>query len=335
MRTAEFDYHLPRELIAQTPLEDRGASRLLVLRRETGEVEHKMFRDLAQYLRAGDVLVINDTRVSAFRLRGRRVTGGAVEALVLEDEGGGMYRALMRPGRRLRVGDEVVFPEGLSGLIVRRLEDGSRIIALSGPDVAGALAKAAETPLPPYIHNPLTNGERYQTVYAREEGSSAAPTAGLHFTREALEEIRGRGVEVASVTLHVGASTFRPVESEDLDNHRLAAERIRLDERAGRIINGARGRVVCVGTTSVRTVEASAAARGVVQARDGETDLFIKPGHDFLIAGGLLTNFHMPRSTLFVLVSAFAGLETLKSAYAQAVRERYRFLSLGDAMLIL
>ncbi|MCC6483956.1 MAG: tRNA preQ1(34) S-adenosylmethionine ribosyltransferase-isomerase QueA [Armatimonadetes bacterium] len=335
MLTSDFDYFLPEELIAQEPLEDRSASRMLVLNRATGDVQHRMFRDFPEYLNPGDVLVINDTRVSAFRLRGHRPSGAQVEALFLESVGGSVYRALMKPGRRLRAGDEVIFSDDLTGRIIRRLEDGSRLVEMSGEDVGAAIASAAETPLPPYIRKPLTAGERYQTVYSKDEGSSAAPTAGLHFTDEVLDRLTRRGVEVARVTLHVGASTFRPVRSQTLDEHELAAERIRITREAAQTINAGAGRVVCVGTTSTRTVEACAAGPGRVSPRESETDLFIKPGYEFRVTGGLLTNFHMPRSTLFVLVSAFAGLDNLKQAYAQAVQERYRFLSLGDAMLIL
>lgn len=338
LRTADFDYHLPPELIAQEPLDDRSASRLLVLERETGRVEHRRFREIGSFLRPGDLLVVNDTRVSAFRLRGRRPTGAAVEALFLQRAGDGLYRALMKPGRRLRAGDEVLFGEGekeVRAEVVQRLDDGSRLVRLVSEGAEEKIRQIAETPLPPYVRRPLPAGERYQTVYGAREGSTAAPTAGLHFTAELLEELKAQGVGVVNVTLHIGASTFRPVRSETLDGHRLEGEWISLSQEAAEVINNAQGRVIAVGTTSVRTLEAAAAGPGRVRAVEGETDLFIKPGHRFQLVQGMVTNFHMPRSTLLVLVCAFAGREKVLDAYQEAVRERYRFLSLGDAMLIL
>ncbi|MGQ9807591.1 MAG: tRNA preQ1(34) S-adenosylmethionine ribosyltransferase-isomerase QueA [Armatimonadota bacterium] len=338
LRTADFDYHLPPELIAQEPLDDRSASRLLVLERETGRVEHRRFREIGSFLRPGDLLVVNDTRVSAFRLRGRRPTGAAVEALFLQRAGDGLYRALMKPGRRLRAGDEVLFGEGekeVRAEVVQRLDDGSRLVRLVSEGAEEKIRQIAETPLPPYVRRPLPAGERYQTVYGAREGSTAAPTAGLHFTAELLEELKAQGVGVVNVTLHIGASTFRPVRSETLDGHRLEGEWISLSQEAAEVINNAQGRVIAVGTTSVRTLEAAAAGPGRVRAVEGETDLFIKPGHRFQLVQGMVTNFHMPRSTLLVLVCAFAGREKVLRAYQEAVRERYRFLSLGDAMLIL
>lgn len=335
LRTRDFEYRLPEELIAQDPLEDRSASRMLVLERQTGRIWHRRFLDVVEYLHAGDLLVLNDTRVSAFRLRGHRPTGAQVEALVVERRGADEFRALMKPGRRLRAGDEVVFGEGLRGVILERLEDGSRLVRLDAHDVDAAIAAIAETPLPPYIKKPLPAQERYQTVYSRMDGSSAAPTAGLHFTDELLKRLEGSGIATARVTLHIGASTFRPVRSEYLDEHRLDAERIVLSPEAAETINSAKGRIFAVGTTSTRTLEAAAAGPRRVRAVDGETDLFIRPGHRFQVVEALITNFHMPRSTLFVLVSAFAGREALIRAYEEAVRERYRFLSLGDAMLLI
>ncbi len=337
MRTSDFNYVLPEELIAQEPLEDRAGSRLLVLDRSTGAVRHDLFKNIGGYFSSGDVLVVNDTRVSAFRLRGKRPSGAAVEALFLERQAGNVYRALMKPGRRLRSGDKVLFGEGLIGRVIERVEDGSRLIELSG-DGEGSeevIRRLAETPLPPYIKKPLTAGERYQTVYSARGGSSAAPTAGLHFTGQILEEIRAQKVKVAVVTLHIGASTFRPVRTEDLDSHKLAAESFSISPEAAETINSAGGRVIAVGTTSTRALEASVNSDGKLSARDGQTDLFIRPGHKFQVVQGLLTNFHMPRSTLFILVSAFAGRERLLKAYEEAKERRYRFLSLGDAMLIL
>ena len=338
LRTADFDYRLPPELIAQEPLEDRSASRLLVLHRESGRVEHRRFREIGRYLRPGDLLVVNDTRVSAFRVRGRRPTGAAVEALFLGRAGEGLYRALMKPGRRLRAGDEVLFGQGekeVRAQVVQRLDDGSRLVRLISEGAEERIRQIAETPLPPYVRRPLPAGERYQTVYGAREGSTAAPTAGLHFTAELLEELKAQGVGVVTVTLHIGASTFRPVRSETLDGHRLEGEWISLSGEAAEVINSAQGRVIAVGTTSVRTLESAAAGPGRVRPVEGETDLFIKPGHRFQVVQGMVTNFHMPRSTLLVLVCAFAGRENVLRAYEEAVRERYRFLSLGDAMLIL
>lgn len=336
MRTSDFEYDLPLDLIAQEPLADRAASRLLVLDRASGRVSHDWFQNVAAYFGPGDVLVINDTRVSAFRLRGRRLSGAAVEALFLERVEGRTYRALVKPGRRIHAGDRIEFGEEIAGTVLRREEDGSRLIELdaTGGDLETALGGHAEAPLPPYIKKPLGVKERYQTVYSAQEGSSAAPTAGLHFTAEVLSKIERSDVRIARITLHVGASTFRPVRTEDLDEHQLAAERLTIGQEAADTINSARGRVLAVGTTSTRALEAAAVSPGRVAAVDGETDLFIRPGYRFQVVEGLLTNFHMPRSTLFVLVSAFAGRERLLAAYAEAVRDRYRFLSLGDAMLI-
>jgi S-adenosylmethionine:tRNA ribosyltransferase-isomerase len=336
MRTSDFEYQLPAELIAQEPLPDRAASRLLVLDRATGQVQHDLFRNVAGYFEPGDVLVINDSRVSSFRLRGRRPSGAAVEALILERVDGSTYRALMKPGRRLHPGDRVLFADGLEGTVLKREDDGSRLLELSaaGGDLTAALGRQAEAPLPPYIRKPLKAKERYQTVYSAVDGSTAAPTAGLHFTAEMLREVERAGVRIARITLHVGASTFRPVRAESLEEHRLAGERFTISREAADTVNQAAGRVFAVGTTSTRALEAAAVSPGTVAPMDGQTDLFIRPGHEFRIVKGLVTNFHMPRSTLFVLVAAFAGREKLLRAYSEAVRERYRFLSLGDAMLV-
>lgn len=336
MRTSDFEYDLPVELIAQDPLPDRAASRLLVLDRSSGEVKHDLFRNIVRYFRPGDVLVVNDSRVSSFRLRGRRPSGAAVEALFLECVHGVTYRALMKPGRRLHTGDRIEFGGDLTGTIVSREEDGSRLVELGADegDLMSAIGREAEAPLPPYIRKPLQAKERYQTVYSAVDGSSAAPTAGLHFTADKLREVEDAGVRIARITLHVGASTFRPVRAESLEEHRLAGERFTISAEAADTISQAAGRVFAVGTTSTRALEAAAESPGKVAPMDGLTDLFIRPGHEFRIVNGLVTNFHMPRSTLFVLVAAFAGREKLLKAYSEAVRERYRFLSLGDAMLV-
>lgn len=335
LKTSDFNYHLPSELIAQEPLADRDSSRLLVLERSTGAIHHTAFRDIVQWLNPGDVLTLNNTRVSAFRLRGHKTTGASVEALVMEPVGQNRFRAMVRPGRRLRPGDTMVFARGVTARVVERLPDGIRILDFGDNGVDNTLLEIAETPLPPYIHQPLTVSERYNTVYAGKDGSIAAPTAGLHFTKQLLAQLDARGVKQAQVTLHVGASTFRPVSSENLDDHSLASERIEVDETAASLINNAQGRVIAVGTTSARTLEAAAVGPGQVQPVLGSTDLFIKPGHEFRVIRGLITNFHMPRTTLLVLVAAFAGRENILRAYSEAVRLKYRFLSLGDAMLII
>jgi len=309
-----------------------------VIDRSEGSIRHRTFRDILEYLKPGDVLVVNDTRVSAFRLYGRKKTGAFVEALVVDRRPEGLWQALMKPGRRLHRGDQVIFEGGLTGTVVERLDDGSRLLDFScdsGRDVDELLQEAARTPLPPYITTPLQAGERYQTVYNATEGSSAAPTAGLHFTEELLKDAQARGVEVATITLHIGASTFRPVRTQNLNDHRISRERVRVSAEAAEKINSAAGRVIAVGTTSTRALEATATGKNRVSEFDGETDLFIKPGHEFRVVDGLITNFHMPRSTLLVLVATFAGRKLLLEAYEEAVRKRYRFLSLGDAMLIL
>lgn len=335
MRASDFSYILPEGSIAQEPLADRSASRLLVVRRDKGTIEHARFRDVSRLLDAGDVIVVNDTRVSAFRLKGRKPTGAVVEALVTRRLDERRFVALMKPGRRLHPGDRVEFGPELTAEVIERRSDGSRIIEMSGGDIDESIGRLAETPLPPYIKKPLRVSDRYQTVYGSSPGSSAAPTAGLHFTDEVLQEIRAAGIGVATVTLHVGASTFRPLRSENLEEHSLAPEAVTVSEEAADIINSARGRVVAVGTTSARTLEASATGEGRIRHWSGATDLFIKPGHQFRVVDGLLTNFHMPRSTLLVLVAAFARRELVLEAYRQALEDGYRFLSLGDAMLVL
>jgi S-adenosylmethionine:tRNA ribosyltransferase-isomerase len=355
MRTADFDYDLPQGLIAQTPVMPRDASRLLVLDRRSGSLQHRRFSDLPGFLSAGDVLVFNDSRVFPARLYGRKPlggkpVGGRVELLLLERVGDDRWRALARPGRRLQKGASF-FVDGRDGdqaEVLEVAEDGTRLVRLP-PDLD--LAAVGVVPLPPYIKKPLGDPERYQTVYARPEGSVAAPTAGLHFTEGLLEEIRDRGVETVFVTLHVGWDSFRPVTVDDPFDHRMHSERYELSPGSAAAINRANSegrRVVVVGTTAVRLLESNADGGpngdayeraggdtgGPLTPGTGNTDYFIAPGHEFKIVDGLVTNFHLPRSTLLMLVSAFAGREHVLAAYAEAVRERYRFYSLGDAMVI-
>ena len=343
LSTADFDYALPPELIAQAPAARRDDARLLVVHRATESLEHRRVADLPDYLRVGDALALNDTRVLPARLLGHRVgSGGAVELLLLrEEEGPDTWRALVRPGRRLAPGARVVLGDGsLSAEIGGDLGDGQRLVRLTA--AAGAVGAAIERlgvlPLPPYIHGYSGDQSRYQTVYARATGSAAAPTAGLHFTPELLEQLRQQGVREVYLTLHVGLGTFRPVAAALIAEHRLHAEWADLSAGAATTINSARaagGRCVAVGTTSARTLETAADQEGQLHPFQGETDLFIYPGYRFKALDALLTNFHLPRSSLLMLVSAFAGLELTRHAYAVAVDQRYRFFSFGDAMLIL
>lgn len=341
MRLEEFDYDLPPELIAQTPLDRRDESRLLVLERESGKMEHRVFHDLPAYLRPGDVLVLNDTRVLPARLIGRRKhTGGKVEVLLLRELGSDRWEVLVKPGRRCPEGEELVFGDGkLTGRVLNRTEEGGRIIAFSpgGPKFLETLNEIGKVPLPPYIRTELKDQERYQTVYARHLGSAAAPTAGLHFTPELLKAIEERGIAILYLTLHVGLGTFRPVREERIEDHRMHEEYYVVRPGVAEAVNAAKKegrRVVAVGTTVVRTLE-SAGKSGEVKAGAGWTDLFIYPGFEFRIVDALVTNFHLPKSTLLMLVSAFAGREKILRAYQEAIRERYRFFSFGDAMLII
>ncbi|MDK2882324.1 MAG: S-adenosylmethionine:tRNA ribosyltransferase-isomerase [Bacillota bacterium] len=341
LRLEEFDYDLPPELIAQTPLERRDESRLLVFERSSGKMEHRVFHDLPNYLHPGDVLVLNDTRVLPARLIGRRMhTGGKVEVLLLRELVPGQWETLVKPGRRCPEGEELVFGGGrLTGRVLSRTEEGGRIIAFSldGPRFLETLNEIGKVPLPPYIRRELKDQERYQTVYARHLGSAAAPTAGLHFTPELLKTIEEHGTSVLYLTLHVGLGTFRPVREEKIEDHRMHEEYYEVRPEVAEAINAAKKegrRVVAVGTTVVRTLE-SAGRGGEVKAGAGWTDLFIYPGFEFRIVDALVTNFHLPKSTLLMLVSAFAGREKILSAYREAIRERYRFFSFGDAMLII
>ena len=342
MKTADFDYVLPEELIAQTPFEPRDHSRLLVVRRSDGSIRHGRFHDLPCYLREGDLLVFNDSRVIPARLHGSRTgTGGKVEVLLLSRLSEGVWRGLVRPGRRMRVGDRFEISRdgtAIGGEVLDVEPSGARTVRLSDDSM---LDRVGVAPLPPYIRRPLEDPERYQTVYARAEGSVAAPTAGLHFTEELLKRLRAMGIEAAFVTLHVGWDSFRPVQTEEVLSHRMHAEYWELGESAADAINGARAdgrRVVAVGTTVVRLLEQAAITSsdggGRLMPGSGQADLFIVPGHDFRIVDGLVTNFHLPRSSLLMLTSAFAGRELLFRTYREAIERRYRFYSFGDAMLI-
>jgi S-adenosylmethionine:tRNA ribosyltransferase-isomerase len=359
----DFDYDLPPERIAQTPIELRDASRLLVLHRAAGVMEHRHFHDIGAYLRPGDLLIANQSRVIPARLLGRRAeTGGAVEVLLLaerSDLGPDHWETLVRPGRRLHEGSHIVFgdesgAELLHGEILQRTDAGGRIVRLwvGGEDGVDGRDKSrpyrtarqcidtlGRMPLPPYIHETLQDPERYQTVYARISGSAAAPTAGLHFTPRLLDELRGQGVRVGFVTLHVGLDTFRPVEVDDFREHKMHSEEIDLDEATAELINETRragGRVFAVGTTAVRVLESVAAFNdGQIRPYHGATRLFITPGYRFQVVDAMITNFHLPRSTLLLLVSAFAGKDLIEKAYQEAIRERYRFFSFGDAMLLM
>ncbi len=331
MLTSDFDYHLPPERIAQEAA-PRGESRLLVLDRE-GPDRHARIRDLPRLLRPGDLLVLNDTRVIPARLYGRRPSGGRMEVLLIERRGVREWDALVKPGRRAQPGTRLDFEDGLAAEVMDKREDGRHLLRFSEP-VEPHLDRLGHIPLPPYIHRPDTpaDRERYQTVYARHPGSVAAPTAGLHFTEELLGEIEATGIEIARVTLHVGIGTFKPVSAERVEAHRMESERYEISEETAAVLRRAR-RVVAVGTTVVRTLE-SAARDGEVQPGSGSTELFITPGFNFQVVDALLTNFHLPRSTLLMLVSAFAGRERVLAAYEEAIREGYRFYSYGDAMLV-
>ena len=339
MKTSDFEYELPEELIAQTPVEPRDHSRLMVVNRRDGQIYDRHFYDLPQYLRAGDALVINETRVLPARLLGEREGGGACEVLLLKQLSPKRWETLVRPGKKLKPGAVVRFGGGLlKGIIDQPTEAGGRIVDFECEGVfEETLDKLGQMPLPPYIHEQLRDPERYQTVYARELGSAAAPTAGLHFTPELLDAIRAMGVEIIPILLHVGLGTFRPVKVENIEEHKMHSEFYSVSEQAAARINAIKaggGRIVAVGTTSVRTLESAAVQKGVVAAGSGWTDIFIRPGYEFRLVDALITNFHLPGSTLLMLVSALMGRENALKAYARAVEKRYRFFSFGDAMLI-
>ena len=340
MDVKDFYFDLPEELIAQDPLKDRSSSRLLVLDRDTGEVQHRVFRDIVEYLRPGDCLVINDTKVIPARLFGiKKDTGAKIEILLLKRRENDIWETLVRPGKKCRPGTVIEFGEGLlSGTVVETVDDGNRLIRFSYKGIfEEILDQLGQMPLPPYITHELKDKNRYQTVYAKHEGSAASPTAGLHFTNELLKQIEEMGVKVAHVTLHVGLGTFRPVKVENVLDHHMHSEFYVVEESEARKVNdtkAAGGRVICVGTTSCRTVESASTDDGILQAKTGWTEIFIYPGYRFKVLDALITNFHLPESTLVMLVSALAGRGHILDAYKEAVKERYRFFSFGDAMFI-
>ncbi|MDE6701368.1 MAG: tRNA preQ1(34) S-adenosylmethionine ribosyltransferase-isomerase QueA [Acetatifactor sp.] len=341
LRKSDFYFDLPQELIAQDPLEDRSSSRLLVLDKATGEVSHHVFKEIVEYLEPGDCLVLNNTKVIPARLLGERDgTGAHVEVLLLKRREGDVWETLVKPGRKCRPGDRLVFGGGLlRAQVLETVEEGNRLIRFEYQGIfEEVLDRLGEMPLPPYITHKLQDKSRYQTVYAKYEGSAAAPTAGLHFTRELLEQIERKGIHIVYVTLHVGLGTFRPVKEDNVLNHHMHSEYYQVTEEAAERINRTKaegGRVICVGTTSCRTVESAADADGRVVPGCGDTEIFIYPGYEFKVLDALITNFHLPESTLVMLVSALAGREQVLAAYDEAIRERYRFFSFGDAMFVI
>lgn len=340
MNVKDFYYDLPQELIAQDPLEDRSSSRLLVLGKKDGLIEHTQFRHIVDYLKPGDCLVLNNTKVIPARLFGvKEDTGASIEILLLKRRENDIWETLVKPGKKAKPGARIVFGDGLLvGEVIDVVEEGNRLIQFSYEGIfEEILDQLGQMPLPPYITHQLQDKNRYQTVYAKYDGSAAAPTAGLHFTPELLDQIRDMGVNIAEVTLHVGLGTFRPVKVENVLDHHMHSEFYMITEEAAKLINQTRqngGRVICVGTTSCRTIESAAAADGTLKACSGWTDIFIYPGYQFKILDALITNFHLPESTLVMLVSALAGREHVMHAYEEAVKERYRFFSFGDAMFI-
>lgn len=340
MRTADFYYDLPEELIAQDPLLDRSSSRLMHLNKRTGEICHTDFKHIIDYLNPEDCLVINDTRVIPARLYGSKVgTDAGIEILLLKRRENNVWETLVKPGKKAKPGTKISFGDGLLiGEVLDIVEEGNRLIQFQYEGIfEEILDKLGEMPLPPYITHKLQDKERYQTVYAKNEGSAAAPTAGLHFTKELLEKIEKKGVKIAHVTLHVGLGTFRPVKVDDVENHHMHSEFYVVEEEQAKIINEAKakgGRVISVGTTSCRTLESATDENGILQAKSGWTDIFIYPGYQFKMIDALITNFHLPESTLLMLVSALAGKKNIMNAYEEAVKERYRFFSFGDAMII-
>lgn len=340
LKKSDFYFDLPQELIAQDPLEDRSSSRLLMLDKDTGAVSHHVFREIADYLRPGDCLVLNNTKVIPARLLGEREgTGAHVEVLLLKRREGDVWETLVKPGKKCKPGTRLSFGGGLlRAEVLETVEEGNRLIHFEYDGIwEEVLDRLGEMPLPPYITHKLQDKNRYQTVYAKYEGSAAAPTAGLHFTRELLEKIESKGVNIAYVTLHVGLGTFRPVKEDNVLNHHMHSEYYQVTEEAAKKINDAKkagGRVICVGTTSCRTIESAADENGVVRPGSDNTEIFIYPGYRFKVLDALITNFHLPESTLVMLVSALAGRENVLNAYEEAIKERYRFFSFGDAMFI-
>lgn len=335
MQLSEFNYVLPEELIAQVPLAERDRSRMLVVNRKSNTIEHRMFVDILDYLRADDTMVFNNTRVVATRLHGCKKTGAKVEALLMKHISSGLWEAMVKPGRRIAVGSRLFFDPDIAAEVVDRTEEGGRILRFDGgADADEEIAKVGQVPLPPYIHKLLNDPERYQTVYAKYNGSAAAPTAGLHFTPAILERIRAKGIKTVFVTLHVGIATFRPVRTENIDDHEMHKESFEINAESAEAINSAKGRIICVGTTTARALESAAVAKGKVTPIKSDTNLFIKPPYEFKIVDGLITNFHMPKSTLLIMISAFAGKELIQRAYKEAVEQKYRFLSFGDATFL-
>ncbi len=340
MKTSDFYYDLPKELIAQTPVEPRDSSRLLILGRNNGEIEHKHFYDIIEYLHEGDLLVVNDSRVLPARIFGiKEETGARVEFLLLKQISGNKWETLCKPGKKAKEGTKFSFGDGLlKATVVEVKDDGNRVVDFEcDENFFAALDKIGQMPLPPYITEELKDKERYQTVYSHELGSAAAPTAGLHFTKELMDRIREKGINIANVTLHVGLGTFRPVKVDDVTNHKMHSEHYEVPEETAKLIKQTKengGRVIAVGTTSCRTLESVATQYGEIIACDGFTDIFIYPGYKFKVLDGLITNFHLPESTLIMLVSAFAGFDNVMNAYKNAVDEKYRFFSFGDAMFI-
>lgn len=340
MRTADFYYDLPEELIAQDPLLDRSSSRLMHLDKKTGEIQHTDFKHIVKYLKPGDCLVINDTRVIPARLYGSKIgTDAGIEILLLKRKENNIWETLVKPGKKAKPGTKISFGDGLLiGEVLDIVEEGNRLIQFTYDGIfEEILDQLGEMPLPPYITHKLQDKERYQTVYAKNEGSAAAPTAGLHFTKELLQQIQDMGVNIAHVTLHVGLGTFRPVKVDDVENHHMHSEFYVVEEDQAKLINDTKkngGRVISVGTTSCRTLESATDENGILQAKSGWTEIFIYPGYKFKMIDALITNFHLPESTLLMLVSALAGKEHIMKAYEEAVKERYRFFSFGDAMMI-
>ncbi len=338
MKTSDFFYNLPEELIAQTPIEPRNSSRLLKLDRVSGRVEHSIFSDLGQYLKAGDCLILNNTRVLPARIFGVRDTGAVVEFVLLKQIETNLWECLAGPGKKAKVGNSFTYSDRLRATVEEVLPDGNRVMRFEADgEFFECLDEVGQMPLPPYIKEKLEDKERYQTVYSKELGSAAAPTAGLHFTPEMLLELKSSGINIGYVTLHVGLGTFRPVKAEEITDHHMHTEHYVIPEETADLINKTKkngGRVICVGTTSCRTLESAATFFGEIKQCSGDTDIFIYPGYEFKCMDGLITNFHLPESTLIMLVSAFAGYENTMNAYKTAVEERYRFFSFGDAMLI-
>ncbi len=340
MKTSDFYYDLPEELIAQDPLEDRSASRLMVLDKNTGKIQHHIFKEIVHYLNPGDCLVINDTKVIPARLYGAKVgTDAKIEVLLLKRKENNIWETLVKPGKKAKIGTRISFGDGLlMGEVVDIVEEGNRLIQFSYDGIfEEILDKLGQMPLPPYITHQLKDKNRYQTVYAKHNGSAAAPTAGLHFTPELLEEIKAKGVNIAHVTLHVGLGTFRPVKVEDVTKHHMHSEFYVVEEDQAALINETKkkgGKIISVGTTSLRTLESASSEDGILKAGSGWTDIFIYPGYRFKIVDRLITNFHLPESTLIMLVSALAGKEHIMEAYEEAVKDKYRFFSFGDAMFI-